>query len=101
VGRGKTYLMDLFFDALPFRRKIRMHFHRFMQRVHKELNELKGEKNPLELVADKIHADAVVICFDEFFVTDITDAMLLHLRHMIGNPTAAEESGAWREERFR
>ena len=77
VGRGKTYLMDLFFDALPFRRKIRMHFHRFMQRVHKELNEFRGEKNPLELVADRIHADAVVICFDEFFVTDITDAMLL------------------------
>ncbi len=77
VGRGKTYLMDLFFDALPFRRKIRMHFHRFMQRVHKELNEFKGEKNPLELVAERIHADAVVICFDEFFVTDITDAMLL------------------------
>ncbi len=77
VGRGKTYLMDLFCDALPFRRKMRMHFHRFMQRVHKELNELRGEKNPLELVADRIHADAVVICFDEFFVTDITDAMLL------------------------
>jgi len=77
VGRGKTYLMDLFFDALPFRRKMRMHFHRFMQRVHKELNEFRGEKNPLELVADRIHADAVVICFDEFFVTDITDAMLL------------------------
>ncbi len=77
VGRGKTYLMDLFFEALPFRRKMRMHFHRFMQRVHKELNEFRGEKNPLELVADRIHADAVVICFDEFFVTDITDAMLL------------------------
>ena len=77
VGRGKTYLMDLFCEALPFRRKLRMHFHRFMQRVHKELNELKGEKNPLEKVADRIHADALVICFDEFFVTDITDAMLL------------------------
>ncbi|PTQ89893.1 cell division protein ZapE [Agitococcus lubricus] len=77
VGRGKTYLMDLFCEALPFRRKLRMHFHRFMQRVHKELNELKGEKNPLEKVADRIQADAVVICFDEFFVTDITDAMLL------------------------
>jgi cell division protein ZapE len=77
VGRGKTYLMDLFFDALPFRRKMRMHFHRFMQRVHKELNEFRGEKNPLSLVAERIHADAVIICFDEFFVTDITDAMLL------------------------
>ena len=77
VGRGKTYLMDLFCESLPFRRKIRIHFHRFMQRVHKELNDLKGEKDPLKKVADRIHADAVVICFDEFFVTDITDAMLL------------------------
>lgn len=77
VGRGKTWLMDLFFDSLPFRRKMRMHFHRFMQRVHKELNSLRGTKNPLEIVADRLHAEAVVICFDEFFVTDITDAMLL------------------------
>lgn len=77
VGRGKTYLMDLFFDSLPFRRKLRMHFHRFMQRVHKELNSLRGTKNPLEIVADRLHEEAVVICFDEFFVTDITDAMLL------------------------
>lgn len=77
VGRGKTYLMDLFFESLPFRRKLRMHFHRFMQRVHKELNSLRGTKNPLDIVADRLHAEAVVICFDEFFVTDITDAMLL------------------------
>lgn len=77
VGRGKTYLMDLFFESLPFRRKLRIHFHRFMQRVHKELNALRGSKDPLELVADKLQAEAVVICFDEFFVTDITDAMLL------------------------
>lgn len=77
VGRGKTYLMDAFYDALPFERKMRAHFHRFMQRVHKELRELEGEKNPLELVADRISADARVICFDEFFVSDITDAMIL------------------------
>lgn len=77
VGRGKTYLMDIFFDALPFRRKLRIHFHRFMQRVHKELNALKGTRNPLETVAERLHEEAVVICFDEFFVTDITDAMLL------------------------
>lgn len=77
VGRGKTYLMDLFFEALPFRRKLRIHFHRFMQRVHKELIALKGTKDPLERVADKLQEEAVVICFDEFFVTDITDAMLL------------------------
>lgn len=77
VGRGKTYLMDLFYDSLPFRRKLRMHFHRFMQRVHQELNSLRGTKNPLEIVADRLRGEAVVICFDEFFVTDITDAMLL------------------------
>lgn len=77
VGRGKTYLMDLFFDAVPFRRKMRMHFHRFMQRVHQELRTLTGEADPLEKVADRIRADAVVICFDEFFVSNITDAMIL------------------------
>lgn len=77
VGRGKTYLMDAFYDSLPFERKMRAHFHRFMQRVHKELRELEGEKNPLERVADRISDDARVICFDEFFVSDITDAMIL------------------------
>ena len=77
VGRGKTYLMDLFFDALPFEHKMRTHFHRFMRRVHADLTELAGEKNPLERVADKIASEARVICFDEFFVSDITDAMLL------------------------
>ncbi|MDP2226785.1 MAG: cell division protein ZapE [Moraxellaceae bacterium] len=77
VGRGKTYLMDIFFEALPFRRKQRIHFHRFMQRVHKELNALRGTQNPLDIVADTLFDESVVICFDEFFVTDITDAMLL------------------------
>ena len=77
VGRGKTYLMDLFYDALPFKTKMRTHFHRFMQRVHQELTLLKGEKNPLDLIAGKFAAEAEVICFDEFFVSDITDAMIL------------------------
>ena len=77
VGRGKTYLMDVFFESLPFERKMRTHFHRFMQRVHAELNQLKMQKNPLELVARKIAAEARVICFDEFFVSDIGDAMIL------------------------
>ncbi|MBU6949976.1 cell division protein ZapE [Hahella sp. HN01] len=77
VGRGKTYLMDTFYECLPFKRKMRVHFHRFMQRVHQELKQLKGEKNPLEIVADNFSRDARVICFDEFFVTDIGDAMIL------------------------
>lgn len=77
VGRGKTYLMDTFFESLPFKRKMRVHFHRFMQRVHDELGRLEGEKNPLDLVAKKFADEARVICFDEFFVSDIGDAMIL------------------------
>lgn len=77
VGRGKTYLMDNFYESLPFSQKMRMHFHRFMRRVHAELTQLDGEKNPLQKVADIIAAETRVICFDEFFVSDITDAMIL------------------------
>lgn len=77
VGRGKTYLMDNFFESLPFPQKMRMHFHRFMRRVHNELTKLDGQKNPLQKVADIIAAEARIICFDEFFVSDITDAMIL------------------------
>ncbi|WP_066446240.1 cell division protein ZapE [Halomonas chromatireducens] len=77
VGRGKTYLVDTFHESLPFPDKMRTHFHRFMQRVHNELEHYKGEKNPLSLIAGKFAAEARVICFDEFFVKDITDAMIL------------------------
>lgn len=77
VGRGKTWLMDQFYDSIPFRRKTRMHFHHFMQNVHRELNKLSGQRNPLDSVADQIYKDAVVICFDEFFVSNVTDAMIL------------------------
>ena len=77
VGRGKTYLMDNFFESLPFEQKLRAHFHRFMRRVHAELKKLDGQKNPLKQVADIIASEARVICFDEFFVSDITDAMIL------------------------
>ena len=77
VGRGKTYLMDTFFNCLPTERKMRVHFHRFMQRVHSELKQLDKQVNPLERVADSLIAEAEVICFDEFFVSDITDAMIL------------------------
>jgi len=77
VGRGKTYLMDTFFDSLPFERKERTHFHRFMQRVHGDLRQLEGQKNPLDVIAKKYASQACIICFDEFFVSDITDAMIL------------------------
>lgn len=77
VGRGKTYLVDTFYDCLPFKNKTRIHFHRFMQKVHHQLRELQGEKNPLQIVADRFANEACVICFDEFFVSDITDAMIL------------------------
>ncbi|MEL5570974.1 cell division protein ZapE [Serratia bockelmannii] len=77
VGRGKTWLMDMFFHSLPGDRKMRLHFHRFMLRVHEELTELQGRENPLEIVADGFKVETDVLCFDEFFVSDITDAMLL------------------------
>ena len=77
VGRGKTFLMDLFFDALPFEDKLRYHFHRVMSRVHSQLAELRNVADPLRIVAEDFARDARVICFDEFFVSDIADAMLL------------------------
>lgn len=77
VGRGKTFLMDMFYESLPADRKMRTHFHRFMRRVHAELTHLKGTKNPLDQVAQTLSKEASVICFDEFFVADITDAMIL------------------------
>lgn len=77
VGRGKTYLMDTFYESLPFDEKMRTHFHRFMRHVHAELTRLKGEKNPLDKVALALSERCRIICFDEFFVSDITDAMIL------------------------
>ena len=77
VGRGKTYLMDSFFESLSFDQKKRMHFNRFMHHVHEELTELSGMKNPLDMVADRIASETIVLCFDEFYVRDIGDAMLL------------------------
>lgn len=77
VGRGKTFLMDLFFESLPFVQKRRVHFHRFMRRVHRELTALSGRSDPLRAVAQRFADEARVLCFDEFYVSDIGDAMIL------------------------
>ncbi|MGK0461026.1 MAG: cell division protein ZapE, partial [Candidatus Azotimanducaceae bacterium] len=77
VGRGKTFLMDVFYDSLPFEEKRRMHFHRFMRYTHQQLRALQGTPNPLRQVAKNFAVNARVLCFDEFFVSDITDAMIL------------------------
>ena len=77
VGRGKTYLVDTFFDCLPFEEKLRMHFHRFMHRVHLERKELRNEKDPLVIIGKKLAKEARVLCFDEFVVNDVADAVIL------------------------
>ncbi len=77
VGRGKTYLMDLFFECIPFPHKQRIHFHRFMFSVHTQLKVLQGRKNPLDVIASRIAKETRLLCVDEFFVLDIGDAMLL------------------------
>jgi len=77
VGRGKTFLMDLFFESLDVDRKRRVHFHRIMQDVHHRLQALGDIEDPLDAVARDIASDARVLCFDEFFVSDIGDAMIL------------------------
>lgn len=77
VGIGKTFLMDCFYHCLPFKQKMRMHFHQFMRMIHEQLRQYQGEKNPLDLIADRLAQQVTVLCFDEFFVNDITDAMIL------------------------
>ncbi|MGH8293861.1 MAG: cell division protein ZapE [Gammaproteobacteria bacterium] len=77
VGRGKTYLMDCFYECLPLAEKQRLHFHHFMQMVHARLKALPDQEDPLRMVAKHFSAQARVLCFDEFFVSDIGDAMLL------------------------
>ncbi len=78
VGRGKSFLMDCFFQAVPLQRKTRLHFHEFMREVHRELQELKGTVNPLDELGRRIARRFRLICFDEFHVADVTDAMILH-----------------------
>jgi cell division protein ZapE len=78
VGRGKSFLMDCFYTAVPVRRKTRLHFHEFMREVHRGLAELQGTVNPLDVLGERVARRFRLICFDEFHVADITDAMILH-----------------------
>ena len=77
VGRGKTFLMDLFFDSLNIKQKKRIHFHRMMHDIHERLRIIGDIKDPLDCVAKDIAKETRVLCFDEFFVSDIADAMIL------------------------
>jgi cell division protein ZapE len=78
VGRGKSFLMDVFFQSVPLKRKTRLHFHEFMREVHRELQELKGQADPLDELGKRMARRFRLICFDEFHVADVTDAMILH-----------------------
>lgn len=77
VGRGKSFLMDCFFDAVPYARKRRVHFHAFMQELHNDLKSLNHTADPLHTIADRISTNTRLLCFDEFHVSDIADAMIL------------------------
>ncbi len=85
VGRGKTYLMDLFFDCLPFKEKKRTHFHRFMKKSHEQLKSLRDRPDPLSIIGENFAESSRVLCFDEFIVNDIGDAMILGglLKHLL------------------
>ncbi len=78
VGRGKSFLMDCFYNAVPLQRKTWLHFHEFMREVHRQLEDLKGQQNPLEALSFRIAKRFRLICFDEFHVSDIADAMILY-----------------------
>jgi cell division protein ZapE len=78
VGRGKSFLMDCFYNAVPVKDKTRLHFHEFMREVHREMTLMQGTVNPLQELGKRMAKRYQLICFDEFHVADITDAMILH-----------------------
>jgi len=78
VGRGKSFLMDAFYQSVPVKRKTRLHFHEFMRGVHQQLREVKGHADPLDEVAERLARRYRLICFDEFHVSDVADAMILY-----------------------
>ena len=78
VGRGKSFLMDCFYQSVPVERKTRLHFHEFMREVHRELLKLQGKPDPLQALGAQMAQRFELICFDEFHVADVTDAMILH-----------------------
>ena len=78
VGRGKSFLMDCFYNAVDVKRKTRLHFHEFMREVHRQLTTLQGTVDPLDELARRMARKYRLICFDEFHVSDITDAMILY-----------------------
>lgn len=78
VGRGKSFIMDAFYLTVPLKRKTRLHFHEFMRGVHAELKQVRGQQDPLDVVAERIAKRYRLICFDEFHVSDVADAMILH-----------------------
>lgn len=78
VGRGKSFLMDSFYNYLPYKRKVRIHFHEFMRSIHQQMQAIKGTEDPLDVVAKRTAEKYRLICFDEFHVSDIADAMILH-----------------------
>jgi cell division protein ZapE len=78
VGRGKSFLMDSFYSVVPLVRKTRLHFHEFMRDVHRQLDDLRGVANPLDEVARRIAKKYRLICFDEFHISDVADAMIMY-----------------------